>query len=124
MSKDTELIPIRLSHLLRHCTVGAIVRGPEYLMTVKDIREWTDKKGVNAGRLITYVKRVCDVLEISQELREPPIAVELEKGLVDGVCIPAMRFPSWMRCTNPVCGMLYYKPWRYQKQKPLRCEHC
>lgn len=121
MSKNSELIPVRLSHLLRHCSVGAIVRGPEYLMTVKDIRDWTDRNGVVAGREILYVDGVRAALGISQKLREPPIATELENGLVEGVCIPAMRFPSWMRCSNPKCGLLYYRPWRSQTQETPRC---
>lgn len=110
MSKKSELIPVRLSHLLRHCSVGAIVRGPDYLMTVKDIREWTDKIGQPAGEPIRGVDRVRSALDIEQELREPPIAKELDAGRVDGVCVPAQRFPSWMRC--PRCGLLHYKPWR------------
>ena len=120
--KNIEFIPVRLSHLLRHCSVGAIVRGPEYLMTVKDIREWTDRNGVVAGQEILYVDGVRAALGISQKLRKPPIARELEKGLVDGVCIPAMRFPSWMRC--PDCGLLYYRPWKSQTQGPPCCEKC
>lgn len=124
MRKQTELVPVRLSHLLRHCSVGAIVRGPDYLMTVKDIREWTGKNGVIAGRIIPYVDGVRAALGISQELREPPIATELENGFIDGVCIPAMRFPSWMRCPNPKCGLLYYQPWRSQPQGKPRCKHC
>lgn len=114
MSKKSELIPVRLSHLLRHCSVGAIVRGPDYLMTVKDIREWTDKSGKPAGEPIRYVDGVRSALGDSRgdlpELREPPIAKELDTGLVDGVCVPAQRFPSWMRC--PRCGLLHYKPWK------------
>ncbi len=110
MSKKTELIPVRLSHLLRHCSVGAIVRGPEYLLTVKDIREWADKNGSLSGEPIRYVDGVRSALDITQELREPPIAKELDNGRVEGVCVPAQRFPSWMRC--PSCGLLHYKPWR------------
>lgn len=110
MSKKTELIPVRLSHLLRHCSVGAIVRGPDYLMTVKDIREWTDKSGQPAGEPIRYVDGVRSALDITQELREPPVAKEMDTGRVEGVCVPARRFPSWMRC--PRCGLLHYKPWR------------
>ncbi len=124
MSKKSDLVPVRLSHLLRHCSVGAIVRGPDYLMTVKDIREWTGKNGVIAGRAIPYVDGVRAALGITQELREPPVATELENGVVDGVCIPAMRFPSWMRCPNPKCGLLYYRPWRSQAQEPPSCNHC
>ncbi|MFZ4859710.1 MAG: DrmB family protein [Desulfuromonadaceae bacterium] len=119
-----ELIPVRLSHLLRHCSVGAVVRGSEYLMTVKDIREWTDKHGVNASRPIPYVERVRSALGIDQELREPPLAREREKGkgIVDGVCIPAIRFPFWMKC--PTCGLLHYKPWKRleDNEKPRCCE--
>ena len=110
MRKRTELIPVRLSHLLRHCSVGAIVRGPDYLMTVKDIREWTDKSGQPAGEPIRYVDGVRSALGINQELREPPVAKETDTGRVDGICVPAQRFPSWMRC--PSCGLLHYKPWK------------
>jgi hypothetical protein len=110
MNKKSELIPVRLSHLLRHCSVGAIVRGPEYLMTVKDIREWSDRKGNPAGEPIRYVDQVRSALGITQELREPPIARELSNGQIDGTCVPAVRFPSWMRC--PKCGLLHYRPWK------------
>lgn len=130
MSKKTELIPVRLSHLLRHCSVGAIVRGPDYLMTVKDIREWTDKSGQPAGEPIRYVDGVRSALGIKQELREPPVAKALDTGQVEGVCVPAQRFPSWMRC--PRCGLLHYKPWRglsagvkphCQESNPEKCKN-
>lgn len=116
MSED--YLPVRLSHLLRHCSVGAIVRGPEYLMTVKDIREWTTRDGDTAGRVIPYVDQVRCALGIEQKLREPPIAKELDNGQIDGICIPAVRFPAWMRCPN--CGLLHNKPWKELKdnQKP------
>jgi len=117
-------IPVRLSHILRHCTVGSVIRGPEYLITPKDIREWTDRNGQIAARLIPYVDRVRSSLGIDQELREPPIAKELENGGADGICIPAMRFPSWMRCPNPKCGSLHCQPWRHQPQGVLKCDQC
>jgi len=123
MSKKTELIPVRLSHLLRHCSVGAIVRGPDYLMTVKDIREWTDKSesGKPAGEPIRYVDGVRSALGINQELREPPVAKALDTGRIEGECVPAQRFPSWMRC--PSCGLLHYKPWRGLSQgEKTRCQ--
>ena len=31
-----EHVPVRLSHLLRECSVGVIVRGPDSLMVVQD----------------------------------------------------------------------------------------
>ena len=119
MSKS--FLPVRLSHIFRHCSVGAIVRGPEYLMTVKDTREWTDQNGAPAGRLISYVEQVKAALGITQDLREPPVAKELDNGQVSGACIPAIRFPSWMIC--PKCGLLHYKPWRglVETNKP-RCQ--
>ena len=128
MNKKSEMIPVRLSHLLRHCSVGAIVRGPDYLMTVKDIREWTDRQGNPAGEPILYVDQVRAALGISQELREPPVAGEMQNGQVEGVCVPALRFPSWMRC--PSCGLMHYKPWkglamgdrpRCQERDPKKC---
>jgi hypothetical protein len=118
----SDYIPVRLSHLLRHCSVGAIVRGPDYLMTVKDIREWTDKNGQIASRLIHYVDQVRAALGIDQELRIPPIAKELDKGRIDGVCVPALRFPFWMRC--PKCGLLYFKPWRGLALSDKPCCNC
>ncbi len=107
-----EYIPVRLSHILRHCSVGSIVRGQDFLMTVKDIKEWTDRRGMPGGRLILYVDQVRSALGIEQDLREPPLARVLDNGQVDGVCIPAMLFPGWMRCTR--CGLLFYKPWNDQ----------
>jgi len=117
-----ELLPIRLSHLLRHCSVGAIVRGPDALMTVKDTRYWTDRKGEDAGRPLRYVDRVRAALEIEQELREPPIAKEgTNRHHVDGVCIPAGRFPRWGRC--PHCGLLHFLPTiKGKKDRSPRCQ--
>lgn len=105
-----ELIPIRLSHLLGHSSVGAIVRGPNGLVVVQDTRQWTDRQGIAAGKVIPYVERVRSALGIEQQLRDPPVAKELANGQVDGVCVPATRFPSWARC--PSCGALYRWPWK------------
>jgi len=103
-------LPVRLSHLLRHCSVGSIVRGPEFLVVVKDVRNWTSRDGEPAGIPIRYVDQIRSALGIEEELRQPPIANELASGRVDGVCVPALRFPSWMQC--PSCGLLHNKPWR------------
>ncbi len=121
MSKDSAWIPVRLSHLLRHCSVGAIVRGPDYLMVVMDIRRWTGPDGAVGGRPLRYVDQVRAALEIPQELREPPIAQVLSNGRADGVPIPALRFPSWMRC--PRCGLLHLRPWHGlpEGEAPPRC---
>ncbi len=108
-----ELIPMRLSHLLGHSGVGAIVRGPNWLVVVEDTRQWTDRHGASTGELIPYVERVRAALGIKEQLREPPVAKELENGRVDGACVPAARFPSWMRC--PTCGAMYRWPWRNEQ---------
>jgi len=124
MKKAKELIPVRLSHLLHHCSVGSIVRGPNAIMTVKDIRFWTDRNGSIAGQRIPYVDGVRAALDIHEELHVPPVAAEIDKGIIDGVCIPALQFPSWMRCPNLQCGHLYYRPWYSQKLKDPHCEKC
>ena len=105
-----EFTPVRLSHVLGQSGVGAIVRGANGLAVVQDTRQWTDRQGEPAGKLIPYVERVRAALGISQSLREPPVAKELANGQVDGTCVPATRFPSWMRC--PSCGALYIRPWK------------
>ena len=117
---DKEYLPVRLSHLLRHCSVGAVVRGPEYLLSVMDITHWTDRNGGIAAEEITYVEQVKSALEITHVLRKPPVAQERDNGEVDGVCVPAVRFPLWMSC--PRCGLLHYQPWRgLAKDEHPRC---
>lgn len=108
-----DLIAIRQSHLLGHNGVGAIVRGPSGMMVVQDIRQWTDRHGEAGAPLIPYVERVRAVLGIQQQLRKPPIARELSSGVVDGVCVPASRFPAWARC--PTCGALSHRPWLHDQ---------
>jgi len=115
-----ELIPIRLSHLLGHSGVGAIVRGANGLVVVQDTRQWTDRQGNSTGKLIPYVERVRAALGIEEQLHKPPVAKELASGQVDGASVPATRFPSWMRC--PSCGSMYRWPWR--KDQPDHAPHC
>ncbi len=100
-----EPIPVRLSHLLQYCAVGAVVRGPDCLVTVKDTRTW--KCGVE--HQIQHVEQVRAVLGIGGTLRSPPVA-RIEDGRLTGQPIPAMRFPGWMRCAR--CALLHYRPWR------------
>lgn len=101
-----EPIPVRLSHLLRYCAVGAVVRGPDYLVTVKDTRTWH----CGVEQQIQHVEQVRAVLGIGGTLRSPPVA-RVEDGGTTGRPIPAMRFPGWMRCAR--CGLLHYRPWRH-----------
>ena len=115
-----ELIPIRLSHLLGHSGVGAIVRGANGLVVVQDTRQWTDRQGISAGKLIPYVERVRAALGIEEQLREPPVAKELANGQVDGTNVPTTRFPSWMRC--PSCGSMYR--WAWRNGQPDHVPHC
>lgn len=103
-----EHVPVRLSHLLRDCSVGAVVRGPDSLMVVQDIRSW-DRPGSNPReREIRYVDRVRSALGIDRVLRAPPRAVERNGTMVGW--IPALRFPTWMRCLR--CGLMHHAPWR------------
>lgn len=114
-----KLIPIRLSHVLGQSGVGAIVRGANGLVVVQDTRQWTNRQGDPAGQIILYVERGCQALGISQKLYTPPVAKELANGQIDGVCVPATRFPSWMRC--PHCGMLYQRPWNNAQADDTPC---
>lgn len=115
-----DLIPIRLSHLLGHSGVGAIVRGANGLVVVQDTRQWINRKGIAAGKLIPYVERVRAALGIEEQLREPPVAKKLSNGQIDGTSVPASRFPAWMRC--PSCGSMYRRPWR--NDQPDYAPHC
>ena len=108
-----EHVPVRLSHLLRDCSVGAIVRGPDSLMVVQDIRTW-DRPGRDPlEREIRYVDRVRSALGIDEVLCTPPRSAERDGTLVGW--IPALRFPTWMRCLK--CGLMHSAPWRTQRAK-------
>ena len=117
-----DAFPIRLSHLLRHCSVGAIVRGQNFLATVKDTRCWYKNGQAPPESEIRYVDQVRNMLGVSERLCTPPDATVSESGKVErGGWVPVVRFPTWMRC--PRCGLLHSKPW---KDKPpdqrLVCE--
>ena len=109
-----EHVPVRLSHLLRDCSVGAVVRGPDSLMVVQDIRTWDRPGGDPLEREIRYVDRVRSALGIEHVLCAPPRATE-RGGTVVG-WVPALRFPTWMRCTT--CNLMYTAPWRRTRGKP------
>lgn len=105
-----EYVPVRLSHLLRDCAVGAVVRGPDSLMVVQDIRTWDRPGSDPMDREIRYVERVRSALGIEQALCAPPRSAR-RNGTVVG-WVPALRFPTWMRCLNSSCGLLHRAPWR------------
>ena len=101
-----EAMPVRLSHLLRECAVGAVVRGPAYLLTVKDTRQWS----CGVERELRHVEQVRHVLGIDHALRSPPTARVEDDGRPSGSTIPAMRFPAWTVCSR--CGLLHHRPWK------------
>ena len=103
-----EHVPVRLSHLLRDCSVGAIVRGSDSLMAVQDIRTWDRPGGDPRDREIRYVDRVRSALGIDRVLCAPPRATERDGRIIGW--IPALRFPTWMRCRR--CGLMHHAPWR------------
>lgn len=89
-----HLIPIRLSHLLAQSGVGAIVRGPDELVVVRDTRQWTDRNGQPGGGVIPYVERVRAALGVTEVLREPPVAREGVNGQVTAF---ASRYRAFRR---------------------------
>ena len=106
-----EDVPVRLSHLLRDCSVGAIVRGPDSLMVVQDTRTWDRPGSDPLDREIRYVDRVRKALDIEQRLCAPPRSAD-RGGTVVG-WVPAMRFPTWTQCRD--CGLLHSAPWRSRR---------
>lgn len=106
--------------------VGAIVRDKDdLLVSVVDIRYWTDESGNISAKNIPYVERIKSALGLSQDLRKPPEAKELENGKIEGAYIPTVLFPSFFRCKN--CRMLHQNLWNKTDQKSVnnvKCEHC
>ncbi len=112
-------VPVRLSHLLRHCSVGAIVRDSDRLVVVPDIRDWDKPGGDPLKRQLRYVDQVRNALGIHHAvLCAPPIARTLDDGRMHG-WIPVRRFPLWARCLQ--CGLLHRGPWRHG-QDDGRCQ--
>ena len=109
-----EYVPVRLSHLLRDCSVGAVVRGPDSLMVVQDTRTWDRPGNDPMDREIRYVERVRSALGLDQALCAPPRSAK-RNGTVIG-WVPALRFPTWMRCLSPSCGLLHPAPWRSRRR--------
>ena len=86
------------------------MRGPGSLMVVQDIRTW-DRPGTDPmDREIRYVERVRSALGIEAALCTPPRATERGGTTIEWV--PALKFPTWMRCLNLSCGLLHPAPWR------------
>ena len=108
---NEQALEVRLSHVLRDCSVGAIVRGEKLMVAVQDIRCWY-KGGPPSDREIRYVSQVRAALGIEQRLCEPPAGSVDDQGNVKGTSIPATRFPEWMRCPALNCGLLHNRPWR------------
>ncbi len=113
-----EFLPVRLSHLLRHCSVGAIVRGEHSLVVVRDIRDWFPKGQSPRDQEIRYVDQVKSALGIHEALCRPPVKRERDGNLTGW--IPAQRFPSWMRCLR--CGRMHNAPWRRDDAQEHRCD--
>lgn len=122
-----RFIPTRWSHLLAFSGVGALVRADNDLFVVMDIRRWVDKDCEPAGEPLCYVDLLRGALGLDgKRLLQPPLArlVDNGAGAVDGICVPAIRFPRWTRC--PSCGLLHYRPWdaRERSQHSLEDPRC
>ena len=78
-------------------------------MVVQDIRTWDRPGSDPLDREIRYVDRVRSALGLDDRMLCTPPRVEERGGTVIG-WIPALRFPTWMRCLN--CNLLHTAPWR------------
>ena len=116
----TDPLPVRLSHLVRMCFVGSLVRGPEYSVCVQDTRSWVDDKNICTARLIPYVDQIRQSLNIAAELRSPPTASISDNGTIQGKSLPSVKFPKWTYCT--ASKLLVFDPWSSEaERKGKRC---
>ena len=106
---ELTYVDIRLSHLLRDCAVGAIVRHDKALMVVEDTRSWDGLNTHPYERELRHVDLVRRSLGLGDtKLCRPP--VKEQKGRLVQGWVPARRFPEWTRCNR--CGSLHNRPWR------------
>ena len=109
MTPRETFVDIRLSHLLRDCSVGAIVLHDTALMVVQDTRHWDGPRTSPYDREIRYVELVKRALGLGDmKLCRPPVKKQQGDWIQDW--IPARRFPRWTRCNR--CGLLHYEPWK------------
>ena len=121
---NEEALEVRLSHILRDCSVGAIVQGEKFMVSVQDISRWYSGEPP-PDREIRYVAQVRAALGIEERLCEPPTGSVTDQHNVEGTLIPATRFPGWMRCPGRNCGLLHNRPWRGRDVGTrLSCQDC
>ena len=109
MTLPETFVDIRLSHLLRDCSVGAIVRHDQALMVVQDTRYWDGPRTRPHERELRYVDLVRRGLGLGDtKLCRPPVKEQEGDRIRDWV--PARRFPGWTRCSR--CGLLHHEPWK------------
>lgn len=88
------------------------MRGPHSLVVVQDIRTWDRPGSDPLDREIRYVERVKSALGIDHALCAPPRSAEQDETEIGW--IPALRFPTWMRCIR--CHLLHSAPWRKSRR--------
>ncbi len=111
---ERTYVDIRLSHLLRDCSVGAIVRHDKALMVVHDTRDWDGPNTDPYERELRHVELVRRSLGLGRtKLCRPPKKVT--KGELVHGWVPARRFPEWTKCSR--CGLLHNRPWRGDGEK-------
>ena len=126
MKKEKQVSPIRLSHLTSYSGVGAVIRNVnDQLMVITDIRYWNDRYGNTTAVLLKHVERIKVVLQISKDLRSPPVAKELPNDQFGEGLIPGVLFPRTAVCRS--CGALHNNPWRHIENKgtiDVYCKQC
>lgn len=121
---ENQNITVRQTKTVRDCSVGAMCRTGSECFVPCDTRFWVDKDGKPVGNVIplirTHLKNFLDSKGFpSVKLLQAPTFSTVEdrktgKTIIKGDRIPAVRFPSWMRCLK--CGLLHYLPWvKYER---------
>ncbi len=109
LKTGSESVEVRISHLLRECGVGSIVRNGSSLIVVPDIHRWDARGADPLRREIKYVAQIRQHLGIGNvRLIKPPAGIEKDGRVLNWIRVA--RFPRWARCRK--CGLLYRNPWQ------------
>ena len=130
--------PVKRSHLIQGSGVGALVRlRTGVTALILDLQAWQDS--IPTGNAVGFNKDAEREKHLLKHRRrdpelesatgapffvEPPSGPSDEISMRDDWVLPAVRFPRWAACANPLCGRIKFADSDYQFELRGRIHGC